>query len=254
MRARCRAVTQDMKETRARLYKCYVTTHVQPDARLILEELRRRAPYIRRLIHDWFPPDKGASVLDLGCGYGAVLYYLKQLGYSNLRGVDGSPEQVTIAQRLGLHFVELHEAMDVLKCSRDNSYDILIAFDLLEHLTKDEAIDLVGEAFRILTHGGRLLVHVPNGEAIFSGAVVYGDLTHQTALTRRSIGQLMRVAGFERIHVREDSPTIHGVASAARWIAWKVFRSLYRLIYLSETGDTRQPVLSQNLLAVGEKE
>ncbi|PIP43376.1 MAG: methyltransferase, partial [Deltaproteobacteria bacterium CG23_combo_of_CG06-09_8_20_14_all_60_8] len=53
-----------------------------------------------------FPVDKGVAILDLGCGHGALIHVARELGYRNLRGVDGSPEQVAAARRLGIEGVE----------------------------------------------------------------------------------------------------------------------------------------------------
>ncbi len=63
----------------------------------------------------------------------------------------------------------------------------------------------------------------------------------------------MTVAGFSRLHVSEDVPAVHGIISGFRYVLWKIFRTGFRLVYLAETGDRQDPVLSQNLLAVVEK-
>lgn len=58
---------------------------------------------------------------------------------------------------------------------------------------------------RALKPGGRFLVHVPNGQVIFSGNIMYGDLTDQTAFTQISIRQLLRICGFDQISCYEAS-------------------------------------------------
>lgn len=247
-------MTSGEKDYRLKLYEHYLTTQVQTDLTLIHQDLESRAPYLRSVIRRWFPGDFTVGVLDLGCGYGALLYFLKEAGYCNLKGIDCSSEQVAVAKKLGLDFVQQGAVTDALRMSKDGEWDILIAFDVIEHLSKGEVLTFVDEAKRVLKTGGRLLIHVPNGEAIFSGTVYFGDLSHETGFTRRSLKQLMSVGGFSQVHVIEDVPTIHGIISLLRYVLWKIIRTAFRLIYIVETGDKHDPVLSQNLLAVVEKE
>ena len=96
---------------------------------------------------------------------------------------------------------------------------------------------------------------MPNGEAIFSGRIYFGDLTHETCFTRQSVHQLMNACGFKAVRFAEDMHVVHGFKSGARLNLWKIFHSLFRLIYIAETGDLgRELLLSQNMIAVAEKE
>src|SRR5919109_2239563 len=220
---------------RSRIYQHYLTTQAQSDIKRIRQDLEHRAPYLRNLIRRWIPQDRAIKILDLGCGYGALLYFLKEAGYHNLQGIDHSPEQIVIARQLGLDSVQEGDVLDILSKSGGRSCDVVIAFDVLEHLTKQEVFDVVDEIYRVIRNRGRLLLHVPNGEGIFSGRIYFGDLTHQIAFTRQSIHQLMSAVGFDSIDFAEDTPVIHGAKSGTRYILWKVFRSLFRMIYMAET-------------------
>ena len=74
-----------------------------------------------------------------------MLYYAREMGYVNLRGVDGSPEQVEAAKRLGVPGVEQGEVLETLAGLADGSQDCIVAFDVIEHFTRDELIGLVDE-------------------------------------------------------------------------------------------------------------
>jgi SAM-dependent methyltransferase len=240
---------------RSRLYQHYLSTHDRPNLGQIQQDLKHRAPYLKQLIRRWIPEDRFIRILDLGCGYGALLYFLKESGYCYLSGVDRSPEQVMVARQLEIDAVQEGDVLDFLRKKEDHSYDVVIAFDILEHFTKQEIFIIVDEIYRVMQSKGKLILHVPNGEGIFSGRIYFGDLTHQTAFTCQSIHQLMSAVGFTRIDFVEDTPVVHGVKSGTRYVLWKVFRSLFRLIYMAETGDTgRGLILTQNLIAVVEKE
>src|SRR6266480_3264163 len=186
-------------EYRDRFYKSYLSTHSHATFGSVDRDLISRGPYLKALIKRWLPKNMDESILDLGCGYGALLYFLRNAGYQKLRGVDSSSESVNAAKKLGLNFVEFGDVLKTLLEARDSSYDMLISFDILEHLTRDEILLCADQAYRILKPGGKWLIHVPNAEGIFSGSVFFGDLTHETLFTRQSLRQVMSVAGFKNV-------------------------------------------------------
>lgn len=239
---------------RTRIYTHYVQARAQTYAPDTLSGLRPRAPSLRGLVRKHFPADRGAALLDLGCGYGALLHFAREAGYTNLRGVDGSPQQVAAARRLGIAGVEEGDLRDMLGAHADASLDVVVAFDVIEHFTRDELLPFVDEVHRVLKPGGRWIIHVPNGESPFCGTIRYGDLTHELAFTRTSLSQLLLSSGFSEVRCSEDQPVVHGAKSAVRWMLWKGFRGLLRLYIAAETGDAGGAhIFSQNLLAVAHK-
>jgi SAM-dependent methyltransferase len=239
---------------KARLYRHYLTDQVRPKASKLRSVLDVRGPYLNRMIAGWIPTSREVRILDLGCGYGAIMYFLQSAGYPNLTGIDTSPEQIAAARELGFTDVHQGDIHPFLKRSPACSYDIAIAFDILEHLTKSELLELGDEIHRVLTPGGRLIMHAPNAEAVFSGTVRYGDLTHELAFTRNSIAQFAGACSFTVLAVQEDTPAIHGAMSLIRSILWHTISFPFRLLAAAETGGglLHKP-LSQNLLAVLEK-
>lgn len=239
---------------RTRIYSNYVNARTTALAPQSLDGLKPRAPYLTRLIQRHFPPDREATVTDLGCGHGAIIHFARQAGYANVHGVDGSPEQVAAARRLGIDGVVEGDLLDTLSGLPDASQDCIVAFDVIEHFTRDELIGLVDEVRRVLKPGGRWIIHAPNGESPFCGRIRYGDLTHELAFTRTSISQLLYSSGFSDVRSYEDEPIPHGVKSLIRWVLWKGFRALLRIYLAVETGDTgRESIFSQNLLTVAVK-
>jgi SAM-dependent methyltransferase len=210
-------------------------------------ELRR--PYLERLIKRHFPDNPRAAILDLGCGFGALFYFLRRAGYSNLQAVDSSPDQIAMAQRLGISGVRLGDALQALQATESQSQDVVVAFDLMEHLSADVLPKFVDEVSRVLKPRGRFIVHAPNGESPFCSRVRYGDPTHHRAFTQSSICPLLLSSGFAEVHCYEDSPTVHGFKSLLRWIVWKGVRGLLRLWLAAETGETtKQAIFTQNFL------
>jgi SAM-dependent methyltransferase len=239
---------------RTRLYRNYLTQQVRPNAAEMHSILDIRRPYLNRMIARWLPTSREVRILDLGCGYGAIMYFLRAAGYHNVTGIDTSPEQVAAAHDFGLTNVRCGNVYPMLKDIPETSYEAIIAFDIFEHLTKTELLELGDEIHRVLTPGGRLIMHAPNAEAVFSGTIRYGDLTHEIAFTRSSIAQFAGACSFAVLAIQEDTPVVHGVMSLIRSILWHTISFPLRLLAAAETGGgmLNKP-LSQNLLAVLEK-
>ena len=241
-------------EYRDSIYTNYVNARNMPLAPPTLGGLKPRATYLIKLIHAHFPVDRRSAILDLGCGHGALIHFAQREGYVNIRGVDRSPEQVGAAQRLGIEGVEEGDLLATLVAQTDGSLDVVVAFDVIEHFTRDELLGFVDQVQRVLRPGGRWIIHTPNGESPFCGRMRYWDLTHELIFTRTSIIQLLLSSGFSNVQCFEDAPIPHGLTSAVRWLLWKVIRSGLRLYLAAETGDTASSaIFSQNFLIVADK-
>ena len=238
---------------RERLYRHYQATHRGTNLLEVRERLRAARPYFKRLLK-LFPEDKDTCVLDLGCGYGNWLYWLKQAGYHNLEGVDCSPEQVEAAHSIGLDFVIRGDIKGHLADRKPASCDVILAFDVLEHFGKEEALEFADQVFRVLTPGGLLILHLPNGAGFLAGSIAYGDFTHELIVTKHSLGQLLRCAGFSQVRAYEDAPLVHGPLSTVRLLVWKVARIVLRTIHAAQTGDNDpELILTQNFLTIARK-
>jgi len=145
--------------------------------------------------------------------------------------------------------------MSALAITATGSVDVVVAFDLIEHFTKEELLPLVDEVYRVLRPRGRWIIHAPNAEGPFGGRIRYGDFTHELAFTRVSIAQLLKASGFASARSYEDQPVPHGLKSAARLVLWKLIR-VGLLFYIAiETGAfDRDAVFSQNLLAIVDRD
>jgi cyclopropane fatty-acyl-phospholipid synthase-like methyltransferase len=206
------------------------------------------------MVNQHFPTDKDASILDLGCGHGALIYVLQQQGYRKSRGIDGSPEQVAAAMRLGIADVVQGDVLSALANTLDASEDVVVCFDLIEHFAKDEVIGLIDEVHRVLKPGGSWIIHVPNAEGPFGSRMRYGDFTHELAFTRISISQVLLSSGFSSVRCLEDKPVLHGLKSTVRAVFWTLIRTGLLFYIAVETGDLdRRAIFSQNLLAVAVK-
>ena len=240
--------------SRQRIYGQYVTARDKVLTPTNIEGLRPRLPYFRQVIQRHFPQDRDAVVLELGCGHGAFLYAMHEAGYKRARGVDWADEQVRAARDLGIAGVEQGDVMSALAATAIGSVDVVVTFDLIEHLTKGELVTLIDEVRRVLRGGGRWIIHAPNAEAPFGARMRYWDFTHELAFTRSSITQLLKASGFSSVRCHEDEPVPHGIRSVVRFLLWKMIRlGLLSYIAVETGGFDRRAVFSQNLLAVADR-
>lgn len=236
-----------------RLYAAYVSSgQANASKTEPVEHFSPRKPYIQAIIRQHIPPTRNIRILDLGCGHGAFLYFLQQAGYHNIYGVDVSAEQVALAHKFGLTAVEQANIISYLASIDDETADVILLMDVLEHLTRSDLFDTLDELFRVLRSGGKCIAHVPNAEGLYGMRIRYGDLTHETAFTPKSGQQLFSTVGFQSIQCFEDKPVIHGPVSAVRWLLWYLGTLPSRLLLAAETGGTSF-VLSQNMLLIAMK-
>lgn len=104
---------------------------------------------MRNLI-DTIWPDNIESIIDLGCG---DLWWTANLpGVVKHVGVDLWPEQLKLAweRRPVQGWVPIwRDALEFLKISTDNSVDAVLAIDIIEHLKKEDGLEILDEAERV---------------------------------------------------------------------------------------------------------
>jgi len=216
-----------------------------------VEGMEAMRPYFRAHLVPRLPAARDAKILDVGCGYGKIVFALRHEGFTAVTGFDASPEQVEAARALGIGGIECAEAKDWLE-ARSGSYDAIVLFDVIEHIPKAEVVPLLAQCRSALKPGGRLVLQTPNGLSPLD-PYRYADFTHETSFTVASINQVLEEAGFERVTVYPVAPHIHGPASLVRSLLWRFFFvPLVRFYLLVAIGDAQGGVYTPNLIAVGE--
>ena len=231
--------------SRDRLHRAYAS---QPAGR---DESVAAALTYRRDIRPALPRPSAGPVVDIGCGQGELVRLLLADGY-DAGGIDADPEQVARAHAAGLSQVWLGNYRHVLT-ERRSQFAAVIATDFLEYLTKDEVLDTLDDVVRALAPGGVFVARVPNAVSPLGGHVRYGDFTHESSYTARSVGQITAAAGFWSVAVRPCPPAAHSLMSAARVAAWKPVSALFKIALAAETGVLHGHVGTQNLTFVARK-
>lgn len=230
---------------RERLYEAYASEHAgcaSTDAAALV---------YRRDIRPALPPPGVGPVVDIGCGQGQLLRLLLRDGYQ-AEGVDISPEQVALGHAAGLAQIVEGDYRDFLS-ERSGRLGAVVATDLLEHMAKEDVLDTFDRVASALTPGGVFVARVPNAVSPFGGNIRYGDFTHESWFTARSVKQLATAAGFASVRVASCTPIAHGVVSSVRMVAWKAVSGLCKVALAAETGALRGHVVTQNLTFIAHK-
>ena len=242
---------------REKLYNHYVSKFIELNESVNFRTLERLSNLLRKtIIEPFFPKDRHIRILDLGCGYGSLLYACTCSGYRNLIGIDNSPEQVALAEKLGIGEIGEIIQNDIFEFLQQTNYsfDVITAIDILEHFTKKEVMTLLPLIYGALKPGGLFILRSINGESPFMGRWLYGDFTHELCFTRMSIRQLLLSVGFPEVRCFEVAPMVHSFLSGVRAFLWRIISSFLQLCVVIEGGNWRdRPIFSYNIMAVARK-
>lgn len=98
---------------------------------------------------------KTARILEIGCGRGTILQYLRSEGFENITGMDNSDEALALARENLGYGVKLikGEALDLPFTSQE--FDLVISMGVSEHV--DNYPKFFYEQLRVLKLGGWLV-------------------------------------------------------------------------------------------------
>ncbi len=221
-----------MKDIRKPLYKRYYADFKKGERREKFGSLHLKLWYNEKYLPIFKDRKHDAAILELGCGSGLMLNYLKQNGFSNAIGIDISTDQVAEAKAKGLNAIEA-DAISYLQ-DHPNEYDIIIAMDVIEHFKKEEVLNLLALIYTSLKPGGLFVIQTPNGEGLLPNYVIYGDITHFTILSPLSLKHILTYNGFSEIKIKELGPAF--LIHLPLFLAWQVIRGLAILVKFIEIG------------------
>jgi SAM-dependent methyltransferase len=178
-----------------------------------------------------------------------MLYMLERRGYTRTTGVNLCEEELEQGRDFVRGRLTHADAIEFLADSEAGSVDFITAVNFLEHFPKDDLLELLRQAGRVLRPGGTLVAMVPNAVSPFGQLTRYWDITHEWAFTPNNFRQLAPLAGFgPDVELRECGPVPHGLISAVRWALWQAIRLGIAIRFLIELGSTKDRVYTMDML------
>jgi SAM-dependent methyltransferase len=143
------------------------------------------------------------TVLEIGCGRGAMLTLLKDAGIPSY-GLDSSEVSVTYCREKDLNVVQ-GDALQHLKTLETASLGGIFCAHMIEHLEPNNVIELIREAHRVIKTGGTFIIITPNARDLRTTERFWLDITHVRPYPEKLVKALLVTEGFTNIIIREDT-------------------------------------------------
>lgn len=182
------------------------------------------------------------TLLDVGCGSASpVKSFSKKLKY--LVGIDGFEPSILKSKALGIHsdYIQMN-VMDIGKKLQPASFDCVAAFDVIEHLTKEDGLELIEMMEKLARK--KVIIFTPNG---FLAQSEYDGNEYQVHLSGWDIDEMQK-RGY-RVTGINGWKALKGECARIRW--WpQLFWG--RISLLSQYLTTRNPRHAFAILCVKE--
>lgn len=139
----------------------------------------------------WIPQDV-KTILDIGCGRGEFLS-LAASKYQ-VHGCDNDPECIQLSLKFGE--VKLVDALDLRSHYEINSFDLVTAFHILEHIICP--LEVLRRIFEVTNK--YILIAVPNARYIASKELD----THLYSWNTYTLQNILKKAGFQVMKISGD--------------------------------------------------
>ena len=203
------------------------------------EHIQKMNALYGRIIDKHFPADRNARILDIGCGMGFLLLALKSSGYQFISGIDTDEQQVLSCRKKELDVAHVSDSMTFLDANA-GSYDIITAFDVLEHIPASQQISFIKKVFEALKPGGVFILTVPNANSVLASRNRYIDYTHHVLFTEVSLDFVLFNGGFQEFEIKPLDYIIPSASlkSFLHRLLLGYFRFRRRLEMIAELGST----------------
>jgi hypothetical protein len=124
----------------------------------------------------------GMKLLDIGANRRTLKGYIE-----NALRAEIVYKSMDIDRSFGHDFYSLEEI--------SGEYDAIACFEVVEHMSPKEGLELFSKAHDLLVGGGRLFVSTPN---VYHPMSFWSDSTHITPFRLRHLAGWMATAGFTR--------------------------------------------------------
>ena len=125
----------------------------EPDTEMHMKMIDQIIPDLEK---NQIGDNKDQAILDVGCGQGYAMQKLKEAGFTNLKGITMSDEDVKATQSKGFDCENMDQSFMTFD---DESFDFLFVRHCLEH--SPFPYHTLGEFRRVLKVGGKAYIEMP---------------------------------------------------------------------------------------------
>jgi SAM-dependent methyltransferase len=150
---------------------------------------------------------ENSKVLEIGFGNGSFLKYAKEKNW-DIFGTEINEYLVNVA--LENNFNVRHS--DNLLAYREETFDLVVAFSVLEHIAQNDLLAYINEVKRILKKGGVFIARFPNGDSPFGLANQNGDTTHVTTIGSGKVYYFAAQCDLDVVYIGEEAQPLIGTS------------------------------------------
>lgn len=170
----------------------------------------------------------GKRILEIGYGNARFMTFARN-GGAEVVGTEVNPQLLGLARARKF---EVYAASELCSLG-ESSADLVVCFDVLEHLAPSAIEALLVDVFRVLKSDGAALFRVPNGDSPFGLVNQNGDPTHVTFIGSGMVRYWAAKVGFRLAYVGPEASSLRGVglkAGAYRFVSRPVRRLVDRVV------------------------
>ena len=159
---------------------------------LILERYKEYLKYLN--------PDI-KTALDIGCGRGEWTGLL-QKNSIDAYGIDLNFAMLNVGKNQGIKNLQKIDAFDFFQSCPDNSYDLVTAFHIIEHIPFEKLFVFLQEIKRVASPNATILLETPSpANPLVANFEFYKDPTHLNPLPSDVIKFMVEYIGFKNVDV-----------------------------------------------------
>jgi SAM-dependent methyltransferase len=143
-----------------------------------LKIVRKRLPFILGYLKD------GETILEIGA-------YNRELG---ARIKKYYPHIVYKSMDIDPTYPHDYSSLEEVK----EKFDMVLLFEVIEHLDLNEGMEMIARIYQILGHGGRVIISTPN---IYTPGAYWAGLSHRTAYHYAELGGVLLSQKFEIVEI-----------------------------------------------------
>ena len=160
---------------------------------LIKSRLEQYSPFLDGLKKSF----ENCSAIDIGCGRGEWLELLNEKKFTSI-GIDLDAGMLDACVERGFN-VKNGDGIEFLSRHEENSFHLVSAFHVVEHISFEQLQTLIKNAYRVLVPGGLLILETPNPEnLVVASSNFYLDPTHSKPVPPLLLSFLTEYEGFDK--------------------------------------------------------